>query len=93
MIGSRVMSRRVGQRLLRLLEKDRRMSQAEGHGEVRHERKRARDPGTHEAVYSPSQGGSQGVGEEHDRSPLPQGERRGGYARTTPPPTSVSRAT
>ena len=52
------------------------MSQAEDHGEVRHERKRARDPRTHEAVYSRSQGGSQGVGEEHDRSPLPQGERR-----------------
>ena len=47
-----------------------------------HERKCARDARTHEAVYSRSHGGSQGVGEEeqeYDRPPLPQGERRDGY--------------
>ena len=46
------------------------------------ERKRARDAHAHEAVYSGSHGGSERVGEEeqeHHRSPLPQGERRGCY--------------
>jgi hypothetical protein len=67
------MTRQIRQRLLRLVECDRddepkqERNDCEKEGEVAKERKGARNADAHEAVYSRSIGGSEGVCEEEQK--------------------------